>query len=137
MNRPVLSRRWPRAALSSVMLVAAGCAGTVGGDEIFGTTSVTVGSIYHLVRKGSGDCLDIAGAASADGTNVRQWSCSDSDGQSFRVEDAGGGTVRLVNPASDKCVDISGAGTANGTNIQLWTCNSSGAQSFTIEDVGS
>src|SRR6266511_4185695 len=85
----------------------------------------TIGDTYHLVRQGSGKCLDVVGAATADGTNIQQWSCNGTTAQHFRLDSLAGGAVRLVNPHANKCVDVKGAGTADGTNIQLWTCNGS------------
>jgi chitinase len=91
---------------------------------------------YTLVRAGSGKCLDVYAAGSADGTNIQQYSCNGTGAQSFRVEDQGGGTYRVVNVPTGKCVDVNARGTADGTNIQLWSCNGTVAQSFRIEDRG-
>jgi hypothetical protein len=101
-----------------------------------GIASVATGATYTLIRAGSGKCLDVNGAATADGTKIQQWTCNGSVAQQFRVDALSGGNVRLVNPNSGKCVDISGAGTSNGTNVQLWTCNGTAAQSFVIQDEG-
>jgi predicted chitinase len=89
-----------------------------------------------LVRAGSGKCLDVAAAGSGDGTNIQQYACNGTGAQSFRAEDAGGGTFRIVNVPTGKCVDVNARGTADGTNIQLWTCNGTPAQSFRVEDLG-
>src|SRR5687768_2500699 len=71
---------------------------------------------YRLVRSGSGKCLDVNGAGTANGTNIQQWSCNGTGAQSFRLESLGGDKYKLVNTSSDKCVDVNGAGTSNGTN---------------------
>jgi Ricin-type beta-trefoil lectin domain/Glycosyl hydrolases family 18 len=131
-------QRLSRASLALTLSLATGCIGGMvdGEDGVRGTDAVRSGATYQLVRKGSGKCLDVNGAGTADGTNIQQWTCNGTPAQAFRVDDVGGGKVRLVNPHANKCVDINGAGTANGTNVQLWTCNGTGAQSFVIEDMG-
>jgi len=90
----------------------------------------------HLVARHSGKCMDVATSGTADGTDIRQWTCNGTAAQSFEIEDTGGGAIRLVNVNSGKCVDVSGSGTANGTNIQLWTCNGTNAQRFRQESAG-
>jgi chitinase len=126
----------PRKVVVLSLVVAAGCAGSVGPDDVVAESSFTVGDTYTLVRRGSGKCLDIAGGGTADGTNIQQLTCNNTGEQRLRIDALSGGNVRLVNPASNKCVDINGAGTTNGTNVQLWTCNNSPAQSFVVQDVG-
>jgi len=120
----------------SAALFAAGCAGAVDVDGTLTPTAVSAGSTYTLVRDGSGKCLDVNGAGTADGTNIQQWTCNGTGAQSFRVDSLGSGQVRLVNPSSGKCVDLDGAGTSNGTNVQLWTCNGTVAQSWVLQDQG-
>jgi len=74
------------------------------------------------VRGVDGKCLDVAGANSADGTQVQLWTCNGTDAQRWTLP--GDGTVRALG----KCLDVSGAGTADGTRIQVWSCNGTGAQ---------
>jgi hypothetical protein len=89
-----------------------------------------------FVTSVSGKCLDVAGAGSADGTNIQEWTCNGTGAQTFQVQDAGGGNVRIVNTNSGKCVDITGAGTADGTNVQLFACNGGANQTFALQDAG-
>ena len=105
-----------------------------GGDTAELALAVSPGT-YTLVRAGSGKCLDVYAAGSADGTNIQQYSCNGTGAQSFRVESFAG-AYRVVNVPTGKCVDVNAAGSADGTNIQLWTCNGTGAQTFRIEDRG-
>jgi hypothetical protein len=88
-----------------------------------------------LVRQGSGKCLDVNGAGSANGTKIQQWTCNGTPAQTFALEDRGGGNFRFRNPNSNKCLDVTGGGSANGTKIQLWTCSSSSNQKFKVQDV--
>jgi hypothetical protein len=120
------------------VLLAGGCGGVLdgGAKTKVAPASVAVGGTYTLVRAGSGKCLDVQGAGSANFTRIQQYSCNGTGAQLFRVDDIGGGNVRLVNPESNKCVDINGAGTTNGTQVQLYDCNGTGAQSYVLQDRG-
>jgi chitinase len=71
-----------------------------------------------------GKCVDVAGANSADGTQVQLFTCNGTNAQSWTHT---GSTYQALG----KCLDVQGAGTANGTRVQLFTCNGTGAQSWT------
>ncbi|MFC5668453.1 ricin-type beta-trefoil lectin domain protein [Kitasatospora misakiensis] len=64
----------------------------------------------------AGKCLDVSGAATADGTAVQTWGCSGGVNQLWSAYTDG--TLR----SSGKCLDAAGRGTANGTKVQLWAC---------------
>src|SRR5690242_5733645 len=68
-----------------------------------------------------GKCVDVAGANSANGTQVQLWTCNGTSAQQWTM--SSDGTVRALG----KCLDVSGGGTANGTKVQLWDCNGTGA----------
>ncbi|MGA6871121.1 ThuA domain-containing protein [Streptomyces pratensis] len=71
-----------------------------------------------------GKCVDVAGAASADGTQIQLYTCNGTAAQRWTVaEDR---TLRALG----KCMDVSGGGTADGTKVQLYGCNGSGAQTW-------
>ncbi|MEV0578023.1 ThuA domain-containing protein [Streptomyces sp. NPDC050392] len=72
-----------------------------------------------------GKCVDVAAAASADGTQIQLYTCNQSAAQKWTV-----GTDSTLR-ALGKCMDVSGGGSANGTKIQLYGCNGSGAQKWT------
>ncbi|MBT2490971.1 ThuA domain-containing protein [Streptomyces sp. ISL-96] len=76
------------------------------------------------VRGVNGKCMDVAGGATTDGTQIQLWTCSGANAQKWTRP--GDGTFRALN----KCLDVSGGGSANGTKIQLWTCNGTGAQQW-------
>jgi hypothetical protein len=92
------------------------------------------GSSVHLVDVNSGKCIDVNGAATADGTKIQIWSCNGTGAQSFNVQQ-GGNSTTMVNTNSNKCVDVPGSSTTAGAKIQLWTCNGTGAQSFQLKAV--
>jgi glucosylceramidase len=103
-------------AATSATFTWSGTQSTGGGG---GTTPHT-GQITGI----GGKCVDVAGANSADGTQVQIFTCNGTAAQSWTV---GTGTVQALG----KCLDVAGAGTANGTKVQLFTCNGTGAQQWT------
>ncbi|WP_427889987.1 ricin-type beta-trefoil lectin domain protein [Kribbella sp. GL6] len=73
----------------------------------------------------AGKCMDVAAAATADGTAVQLYDCNGTNAQQWtRSSD---GTLRALG----KCLDVSGGSVADGARVQLWTCNGSGAQQWT------
>ncbi|MEU7072356.1 ricin-type beta-trefoil lectin domain protein [Streptomyces narbonensis] len=82
------------------------------------TTSAPTGPLTGL----AGKCLDVAGAATADGTPVQLYTCNGTTAQRWTL--AADGTVRALG----KCLDVTGGATADGTKVQLHTCNGTGAQ---------
>jgi chitinase len=71
-----------------------------------------------------GKCVDVAGAASANGTTVDLYTCNGTNAQQWT---ASSGTLRALG----KCLDVASAGTANGSRVQLYDCNGTGAQQWT------
>ncbi|MFE5191366.1 lectin [Streptomyces sp. NPDC056628] len=73
-----------------------------------------------------GKCLDVAGAATANGTAVQLYDCNGTAAQQWNV--GSDGTIRALG----KCLDVASAGTADGTRVQLWDCNGSAAQRWNV-----
>jgi hypothetical protein len=86
------------------------------------TAAAATGQITGI----GGKCVDVAGAATANGTAIQLWDCNGSGAQQWTT--GTDGTIRALG----KCMDVSGAGTANGTVIQLWDCNGTGAQQWNV-----
>src|SRR6476469_486084 len=74
-----------------------------------------------------GKCVDVAGAATANGTAVQLYDCNGTAAQQWTV--GSDGTIRALG----KCLDVTAAGTADGTKIQLYDCNGSNAQKWRVE----
>ncbi|NUR95536.1 MAG: lectin, partial [Kribbellaceae bacterium] len=86
-----------------------------------GSTGGTGSQITGL----AGKCLDVAGANSADGTQVQLYDCNGTNAQKWTRP--GDGTIRALG----KCLDVNAGSTADGAKVQLWTCNGTGAQQWT------
>ncbi|MDP9819058.1 beta-1,3-glucanase family protein [Spirilliplanes yamanashiensis] len=70
------------------------------------------------LRTENNKCMDVADAATADGTAIQIYTCNGTAAQQFTLNGAGD----LVNPMSGKCVDIAAWNPANGAPLHLWTC---------------
>ncbi|MFC4590023.1 ThuA domain-containing protein [Sphaerisporangium corydalis] len=77
----------------------------------------------------AGKCLDVAGAATTDGTQVQLYGCNGTGAQTWTV-------TGQVLKALGKCLDVAGGATANGTKVQIWTCNGSAAQNWAAQSDG-
>ncbi|BAL91235.1 putative glycosyl hydrolase [Actinoplanes missouriensis 431] len=102
-------------ALSGLVLTSAA---TVYG--LLPAGAATAGPIKGLGSK----CIDVAGAATANGTAVQLYDCNNSAAQQWTAD----GTLQALG----KCLDVTAAGTTNGTKIQLYECNGTGAQNWTL-----
>ncbi|QUQ67406.1 ricin-type beta-trefoil lectin domain protein [Kutzneria sp. CA-103260] len=72
-----------------------------------------------------GKCVDVAGANSANGTQVQLYTCNGSTAQTWTQS---GSALQALG----KCLDVASAGTANGTKVQLYDCNGTAAQQWTL-----
>ncbi|MBB2945589.1 glucosylceramidase [Actinoplanes lutulentus] len=74
-----------------------------------------------------GKCVDVAGAATANGTAIQLYGCNGSTAQQWtRASD---GTLRSLG----KCLDISGPSNADGTVTHLWDCHTGTSQKWTYD----
>jgi predicted alpha-1,2-mannosidase len=95
--------------------------GNGGGQPPGGGSGIT-GQIKSGI---AGQCLDVTGGGTADGTKVQLAACSTTTAETWTVP--GDGSLQ----AFGKCLDVSNSGTANNSIVQLWTCNGTGAQRWT------
>ncbi|MCO6008461.1 ricin-type beta-trefoil lectin domain protein [Actinoallomurus purpureus] len=75
-------------------------------------------------------CVDVAGANSANGTQVQLYTCNGTSAQQWTV--GTDGTIRALG----KCLDVAGANSANGTKVQIYDCNGTTAQTWTASSDG-
>ncbi|MFJ4677470.1 polysaccharide lyase family 7 protein [Kitasatospora sp. NPDC088783] len=114
----------------SPLLAAATAAGVVGTLGLFGPAASAATATGPITGLG-GKCVDVAAAASANGTAVQLYDCNGTAAQSWTV-DTSDHTVRALG----KCLDAAAAGTANGTRVQLYDCNGTAAQQWTADGGG-
>ncbi|MFD8305093.1 family 16 glycosylhydrolase [Streptomyces sp. NPDC059690] len=86
----------------------------------------TGGTTRNGAIKGIGDmCVDVAGAATADGTPIQLHDCTGNDAQKWTW--GSDGTVRALG----KCLDVKAGSHDDGAVVQLYTCNGTAAQQWT------
>ncbi|WP_425442622.1 PQQ-dependent sugar dehydrogenase [Streptomyces indicus] len=112
------------AGSTTLYLVFKGGTGSLFDVDEFSFTTGTPTARTGLVKGVNSKCLDVRGAATADGTQVQIYTCNTSAAQQWTV------AVDQTLRALGKCLDVSGGASADGTKIQLWTCNGSGAQKW-------
>ncbi|GAA0805029.1 polysaccharide lyase family 7 protein [Spirilliplanes yamanashiensis] len=95
-------------------------AGTLGAIGVTQALAATAGPIRGL----GGKCVDVAGAATADGTRIQLFDCNGTGAQKWTVGDDG--TVRALG----KCMTGAGAGTGSGAKVHLAGCTGSAAQTW-------
>ncbi|MFE5260531.1 endo-1,4-beta-xylanase [Streptomyces coelicoflavus] len=79
---------------------------------------------------GSGRCLDVPDAGTADGTQLQLWDCHSGSNQQWAATDAG--ELRVY---GDKCLDA--AGTGNGSKVQIYSCWGGDNQKWRVNSDGS
>jgi hypothetical protein len=81
--------------------------------------------------------VDVAGAASANGTNVQLYEDNGTKAQRFDVAfDEATGTYMFTSLAANKPLDVDGAQTTDGANVQVYSSNNTLAQRWRVELVG-
>ncbi|MFI6513905.1 lectin [Streptosporangium sp. NPDC050855] len=94
-------------------------------------TPTPSGQTSALRGVGSGRCLDVSGASTANGAAVNIWDCNGQANQ--RWTSTAAGELRVY---GNKCLDVSGAGTANGTAVNIWDCNGQNNQKWRLNADG-
>ncbi|MET9497897.1 endo-1,4-beta-xylanase [Streptomyces sp. NPDC006552] len=84
-------------------------------DALNGGTTTPPSDAGPLKGAGSGRCLDVSGASTADGAQVQLWDCHGGGNQQWTYTAAG--EFRVY---GNKCLDA--AGTGSGTRIQIYSC---------------
>ncbi len=78
---------------------------------------------FRLQNQHSHLCLAVAGASTAAGAQIVQWTCNTSADKYWYVADAGyDGMSHLVNVNSGLCLGVAGGSQAEGANLVQWPC---------------
>ncbi|BFV55088.1 hypothetical protein KCMC57_up01920 [Kitasatospora sp. CMC57] len=115
-------------AILAALLTGLGAAGTAR------AATVDTGAWYVLVNRGSGKALDVAGASTADGAALSQWTRHDGANQRFQFVDSGGGYYRLKAQHSGKVLDVYGYSTVDHADLVQWSDAGSANQQFRLAD---
>lgn len=99
--------------------------------------AVDTNAWYQVVSRHSGKAIDVAGASTADGAAIHQWSRHSGTNQHFQFVDAGGGYYRIKARHSGKVIDIANASTTTGADVIQSTDNGGTSQQFRVVDTDS
>lgn len=95
-----------------------------------GTTTTPPVDSGQIKGTGSGRCLDVPNAGTADGTQLQLWDCHSNSNQQWAYTEAG--ELRVY---GDKCLDA--AGTGNGAKVQIYSCWGGDNQKWRLNSDGS
>lgn len=123
MTNPSHPTRRRRTAVA-ILTAAASIAATVGVTLLTSpqaTAAVTSGTLYTVVSKNSGKCVDARAAGTANGTAVQQYACNSSLAQQWVFQATSAGYFQVGSAAaSAQTWDVTNVSSADGALIQLW-----------------
>jgi len=136
----IYSRTYTSNSTVSFSSMTAGDAVVLIKDNGTGSAGPMANGTYEIKNVLSGKSLDVAGASTANGTNVQQWGYIGLNSEKFTLTDVGGGQYSIIAVHSGSGLDVTGAGgnpnTADGANVQQWSYGGGTNQKFTIVDTG-
>jgi hypothetical protein len=91
---------------------------------------------YKVINYNSAKALDVAGASTADGGNVLQWSYGGANNQRWTFTYQNNGYYKITSLNSGKALDVAGFSTADGGNVDQWTWNSGDNQLWQVSSNG-
>lgn len=86
---------------------------------------------YTITAEHSGKVLDVAGASTASGATVQQYTSNGSNAQLWYFTNSGNGYY-TIHSALGTCLDVWSANTANGTMVDCYAYNGTNAQKWKL-----
>jgi hypothetical protein len=99
-------------------------------------TTASLNGTYYIKSVKSGDVLDAANAATADGTLIDQWPLTNAANQQWTLARNSAGYYTITGVASGRVLDIPNVTTWPGTQFELWDSNGGTNQQWLIRPVG-
>jgi hypothetical protein len=97
---------------------------------------VSVGYTYagggEIHAVGAGQCVDVPGSTTTEGTQLQIWDCNGGSNQLWTHTSANQLTVY----GGADCMDATGGATTPGTKVQIWPCNGGTNQQWTVNSNG-
>lgn len=84
-----------------------------------------------VVGAGSGRCVDVPDASTANGARTRLWDCHGGSNQRWTYT-----ANRELMVYGNKCLDAYGQGASNGTAVVIWDCNGGANQRWNLNSDG-
>jgi len=92
---------------------------------------------YKIINRNSGMALDVAGAGTANGTQVDQLTYNGSSNDQWTLTSLGNGQFQIMGVGSGRSLDVNGASTADGAKVQIWDYLNGANQHFALIPTGS
>jgi alpha-L-fucosidase len=147
-NRKTKVIEWPARNVGFVRIrvnAATGGYANIGGVRIGGRTaepalvSTTLpgdGTVYRLVARHSGKAADVAGAGTANNTNVLQWPWRNQANQKWTFTHTGDGYYKIKGVGSGKLLEVAGLSRADGGNVGIWADAGAPQQHWAVTPTG-
>ncbi|MGW1277700.1 ricin-type beta-trefoil lectin domain protein [Streptomyces tsukubensis] len=85
-----------------------------------------------LKNEATGQCLDVTGSVTANGTGVVGWGCHGGRNQGWWQDPAAGSVHTEL--TQDRCLDVPGANYRSGAELIVWNCSGAANQRFVRVD---
>jgi hypothetical protein len=90
---------------------------------------------YRVIARHSGKVLDVYGEATADGSNVDQWTYDGGNNQRWTFTHLGGNVYKILGVQSGKALEVATTSTADDANVDIRTYTGRANQQWTISAV--
>lgn len=88
--------------------------------------------VVTLTNAATGQCLDVEGGSTDDGTKLLQFPCHGQANQQWRLTPTGTGPVLLVAVHSGRCGQVDDGGTEVGDDVEQAACTGAVEQQWTV-----
>ena len=95
-------------------------------------TGIIADGTYRVIARHSGKALDVYGEATADGSNVDQWTYDGGKNQQWALTHLGGNVFEILGVQSGKALEVATTSTADDTNVDIRTYTGAANQQWTI-----
>ena len=99
-------------------------------------TGIVADGTYRVIARHSGKALDVYGYATADGSNVDQWTYDGGKNKLWTLTHLGGNVYEILGVQSGKAIEVATTSTADDTNVDIRTYTGAANQKWTISAVG-
>ena len=97
-----------------------------------GGTGIVPDGTYRIIARHSGKALDVYWEATADGSNVDQWTYDGGKNQLWTLTHLGGNVYKILGVQSGKVLEVATTSTADDTNVDIRTYTGAANQQWTI-----
>jgi len=100
------------------------------------TLQTLANGTFLLVNRKSGMALDVASAATANGSNVLQWGGTGGTNQRWTLTQLADGYYSIIGVQSGRALDVYQSGTADGDNVDIWDYSGDNNQQWQFIAIG-